>query len=110
VGNEYIAQKISEIAGKIEKGKGISKPLRESRIFPSLVVHLVQTGEETGSLEEMLREVSTHYDREVTYSISRLSAWIEPVMTVTLSVMILFLALAVLLPWWNMMQAIRGGA
>jgi type II secretory pathway component PulF len=110
VGNEYIAQKISEIAGKIEKGERISKPLRESRIFPSLVVHLIQTGEETGSLEEMLREVSTHYDREVTYSISRLSAWIEPVMTVTLSVMILFLALAVLLPWWNMMQAIRGGA
>ncbi len=110
VGNEYIAEKIREIAAKIEKGKGISKPLRESRIFPSLVVHLVQTGEETGSLEQMLREVSTHYDREVGYSLSRLSAWIEPVMTVTLSVVILFLALAVLLPWWNMMAAIRGGA
>jgi type IV pilus assembly protein PilC len=110
VGNEYIAQKIVEIAGKIERGRGISKPLRESKIFPSLVVHLVSTGEETGSLETMLKEVSTHYDREVTYSISRLSAWIEPIMTVTLSILILFLALAVLLPWWNMMQAIRGGA
>jgi len=109
VGNEYIAQKIVEIAGKIERGRGISKPLRESKIFPSLVVHLVSTGEETGSLETMLKEVSTHYDREVTYSISRLSAWIEPIMTVTLSILILFLALAVLLPWWNMMQAIRGG-
>lgn len=108
VGNEYIAEKIREIAGKVEKGKGISRPLRESKIFPSLVVHLVQTGEETGALEEMLREVSTHYDRETAYSISRLSAWIEPIMTVTLSVVILFLALAVLLPWWNMAQAIRG--
>jgi type II secretory pathway component PulF len=109
VGNEYIAQKIIEIQGKIEKGKGISKPLKESKIFPPLVVHLVSTGEDTGSLEEMLREVSIHYDREVTYSINRLSAWIEPIMTVVLSVMILFLALAVMMPWWNMMQALRGG-
>lgn len=109
VGNEYIAQKIIEIQGKIEKGKGISKPLKESRIFPALVIHLVSTGEETGSLEEMLREVSIHYDREVTYSINRLSAWIEPIMTVVLSVMILFLALAVMMPWWNMMSALKGG-
>jgi type II secretory pathway component PulF len=109
VGNEYIAQKIIEIQGKIEKGKGISKPLKESKIFPPLVIHLVSTGEDTGSLEEMLREVSIHYDREVTYSINRLSAWIEPIMTVVLSVMILFLALAVMMPWWNMMQALRGG-
>ncbi|MCS7280758.1 MAG: type II secretion system F family protein [Desulfobacterota bacterium] len=107
VGNEFIAQKITEISTKIEKGRGISKPLKESGIFPTLVVHLVQTGEETGALEEMLKEVSTHYDREVTYSISRLSAWIEPIMTATLSIMILFLALAVLMPWWNMIQAVR---
>jgi len=109
VGNEYIAQKIIEIQGKIEKGKGISKPLKESKIFPPLVIHLVSTGEDTGSLEEMLREVSIHYDREVTYSINRLSAWIEPIMTIVLSAMILFLALAVMMPWWNMMSALRGG-
>jgi type II secretory pathway component PulF len=109
VGNEYIAQKIIEIQGKIEKGKGIAKPLKDSKIFPPLVIHLVSTGEDTGSLEEMLREVSIHYDREVTYSINRLSVWIEPIMTVVLSVMVLFLALAVLMPWWNMMQALRGG-
>ncbi|MCX5807143.1 MAG: type II secretion system F family protein [Proteobacteria bacterium] len=109
VGNEYIAQKIIEIQGKIEKGKGISKPLKDSKIFPPLVIHLVSTGEDTGSLEEMLREVSIHYDREVTYSINRLSAWIEPIMTIVLSVIVLFLALAVMMPWWNMMQALRGG-
>lgn len=110
IGNEYIAQQILEIARKTERGRGIWKPLKESKIFPPLVVHLVSTGEETGALEEMLREVSAHYDREVAYSISRLSAWIEPIMTVTLSILILFLALAVLLPWWNMVQTVRGGA
>jgi type II secretory pathway component PulF len=109
VGNEYIAQKIIEISGKIEKGFGISRPLREAEIFPPLVIHLVATGEQTGSLEEMLNEVSTHYDREITYSINRLSTWIEPILTAGLSLMVLFLALAIFLPWWNMMGALRGG-
>jgi len=109
VGNEYIAQKILEISGKIEKGLGISRPLREAEIFPPLVIHLIATGEQTGSLEDMLKEVSTHYDREITYSINRLSTWIEPLLTAGLSLMVLFLALAIFLPWWNMMGALRGG-
>jgi type II secretory pathway component PulF len=109
VGNEYIAHKILEISGKIEKGLGISRPLREAEIFPPLVIHLVSTGEQTGSLEEMLNEVSTHYDREITYSVNRLSTWIEPILTAGLSLMVLFLALAIFLPWWNMMGALRGG-
>jgi MSHA biogenesis protein MshG len=109
VGNEYVAEKIVEIGSKVEKGRGISKPLKDSGIFPPLVIHLVSTGEETGSLEEMLREVSVHYDREITYSVSRLSAWIEPILTAGLSVIVLFLALAVFMPWWNMMAAMKGG-
>jgi type II secretory pathway component PulF len=109
VGNEYIALKISEIGTKIEKGRGISKPLKDSGIFPPLVIHLVATGEDTGSLEEMLKEVSAHYDREITYSVSRLAAWIEPILTAGLAVMVLFLALAVFMPWWNMMGAMKGG-
>ncbi len=109
IGNEWIAAKIDQIGTKIEGGKGISGPMKEARIFPLLVVHLVSTAEETGTLEEMLKEVALHYDREVTYSLTRLSAWIEPVLTAGLSVMVLFLALAIFLPWWNMMGALKGG-
>jgi type II secretory pathway component PulF len=109
VGNEYVARKIVEVSSKVEKGRGISKPLKDSGVFPPLVIHLISTGEETGSLEQMLREVSVHYDTEITYSVSRLSAWIEPVLTAGLSVMVLFIALAVFLPWWNMMEAMKGG-
>jgi MSHA biogenesis protein MshG len=109
IGNRYIGAKIAEISTNIEKGKGISKSLKETGVFPSLVLHLVATGEDTGSLEEMLKEVYYHYDREVTYSINRLSAWIEPILVAGLSLMVLFLALAIFLPWWNMMGALRGG-
>lgn len=109
VGNAYIGRRILEIGAKIERGMGIAGPLREARIFPPLVIHLVATGEQTGALEDMLKEVSAHYDREITYSINRLSAWIEPLLTAGLSLMVLFLALAMFLPWWNMMAALRGG-
>ncbi|HOJ44201.1 MAG TPA: type II secretion system F family protein, partial [Syntrophorhabdaceae bacterium] len=78
IGNVYISTKIDEVGLKIEKGKGISTPLKDTGIFPPLVIHLVSTGENTGSLEEMLKEVSNHYDREITYSVGRISAWIEP--------------------------------
>lgn len=109
VGNEFVADKIRLITSKIEKGKGISKPMREAQIFPPLVLHLVSTGEETGGLEEMLREISIHYDREITYSLTRLTAWIEPIMTAGLSIMVLFMALAIFMPWWNIMGAMKGG-
>ena len=109
VGNLVIAGKITEISQKIEKGKGIAKPMKDSGIFPPLVLHLISTGEDTGSLEEMLREVSLHYDSEVSYSLARLSSWIEPILILVLGSMILFIALAVFLPWWGMMDAMKAG-
>ncbi len=109
VGNTYIAGKIREVTESVEKGRGISMPLKKAGIFPPLLVHLIATGEETGSLEEMLREISVHYDREVNYSVGRLSAWIEPLLTVFLAGMVLLLALAIFMPWWNMMNVMRGG-
>ncbi len=109
VGNEFIAKKVLEISENIEKGKGISRPMKDAKIFPPLVIHLIATGEETGSLEDMLREISMHYDREVTYTVNRLSAYIEPILTVGLAGMVLFLALAIFMPWWNIMGAMRGG-
>jgi type II secretory pathway component PulF len=109
VGNLVITKKVVEISQKIEKGRGISKPMKDSGIFPPLVLHLIATGEDTGSLEEMLREVSLHYDSEVSYSLNRLSSWIEPILITVLGGMVLFIALAVFLPWWSMMEAMKHG-
>jgi len=73
------------------------------------VLHLIATGRTRVSLEEMLREVSLHYDSEVSYSLSRLSTWIEPILITVLGGMVLFIALAVFLPWWSMMDAMKHG-
>jgi len=82
---------------------------KRAKVFPPLVVHLIATGEETGALEQMLKEVWEYYDREIEYSVSRLAAWIEPILTLGLSVVVLFIALAIFMPWWNMMGAMKGG-
>lgn len=107
VGNEYIALKIREIAEKVKSGRGITNPLKESEVFPPLVVQMIFTGEETGTLDDMLWEVSDYYEKEVDYSVSRVSSYIEPILTVGLGLMVLFLALAIFLPWWDMIKAFK---
>ncbi|HUV51119.1 MAG TPA: type II secretion system F family protein [Anaerolineae bacterium] len=108
IGNAYIANKIKDIAEHVRTGKGITVSLKESKIFPPLVIHMVLTGEETGSLDEMLAEITSYYEREIDYSVSRMSSYIEPILTVGLGVMVLFIALAIFLPWWDMMEAFKG--
>jgi len=108
IGNEYIAHKIKGISEQVKTGKGITNSLRESKIFPPLVIHMVLTGEETGALDEMLAEITSYYEREIDYTVSRMSSYIEPILTAGLGLMVLFIALAIFLPWWNMMEAFKG--
>lgn len=108
IGNEYIAQKIRKISEQVTTGKGITNSLKESKIFPPLVLHMVLTGEETGALDDMLAEITSYYEREIDYTVSRMSSYIEPILTVGLGVMVLFIALAIFMPWWDMMEAFKG--
>jgi len=107
VGNVVIGQEILQIARGVEKGEGIAQPLRRSKLFPPMIVRMIAVGEQSGSLDDMLSNISTHYDLEVDYAIKSLTSMIEPVLTATLGVFILFLALAIFLPMWNMMGLLR---
>ncbi|MFH1147612.1 MAG: type II secretion system F family protein [Pseudomonadota bacterium] len=104
VGNAYIALKIEGITDKVKKGLGLARSLQESGIFPPLVLQMVATGEESGSLDDLLMEVTEYYEREVDYTVSRLSSYIEPILTVGLAAMVLFMALAIFLPMWDSMR------
>lgn len=105
IGNVHIGNELEKVGQGIEKGKGISIPLQESKLFPPLVVRMIAVGEQSGSLDEMLKNVSEHYDSEVNYLVDNLVGLIEPILTVTVGAMILLLALGILLPMWDMMQA-----
>jgi MSHA biogenesis protein MshG len=104
INNQAIAAEFNQIGERLEEGRGISGPLRSSVYFPPLVINMIGIGEESGNLEDMLTEISDHYDAEVNFSMQKLSEAIGPVLTLVLAAVIGFFALAIYLPMWNMSQ------
>jgi type II secretory pathway component PulF len=99
IGNTYIGGKIELITESVRRGRGISAPMRESKVFPPMVVQMVATGEESGALDDMLRQVSDYYDSEVEYAVKNLTGMIEPVLILFLGVGVVFVILAVIMPY-----------
>jgi type II secretory pathway component PulF len=102
IGNVVLSKSIGEISQMIKEGQRLIDAMKESGRFTPLVLQMVSIGEVSGTLDEMLMRVSEYYDLEVDNAIKKLSTYIEPILTVLLAVVVLFLALAVFLPWWNM--------
>ena len=109
IGNYVIAKEISLTRDRVEEGRGISGPLKSAKYFTPMVVDMIAVGEESGKLEEMLREISVHYDDEVEYAVKRLSDAIGPVLIVGLAVVVGFFALSVFLPMWDLTRIVRKG-
>lgn len=101
-GNVVIGKEIQRAALGVRQGEGIAVPLKQSALFPPMVVRMIAIGEQSGSLDEMLLNVSKHYDKEVEYAVKNLTALIEPILTVSLGAIVLFLALAIFLPMWDL--------
>ncbi|MFQ5863940.1 MAG: type II secretion system F family protein [bacterium] len=102
VGNVVVGKEIEKAAYGIMQGEGIAAPLSQGNIFPPMVIRMIAIGEQSGSLDEMLLNVSKHYDTEVDYAVKNLTSMIEPILTVALGVIVLFLALAIFLPMWDL--------
>ncbi len=108
VDNLYIEQRIRDMQRRIELGSSITEAARCSELFPPLVLQMLRIGEETGQVDELLGEVADFYEREVDYSIKNLSAAIEPVLIVVIGLILLVVMLAVFLPMWNILNAVKG--
>ncbi len=107
INNAAIGREFRKITERLEEGRGISVPLRQSRYFTPIVINMVAIGEESGNLEEMLNDVSNHYDDELAYAMKRLSDAIGPIMTIGLAAVIGFFALAIYMPMWDLTKVVR---
>ncbi|MEM8816432.1 MAG: type II secretion system F family protein [Pseudomonadota bacterium] len=107
-GNAVIRKGIADIGDAIADGQSLSNSIERTRLFPALVVRMVRMGESTGRLDEALLNVSYFYDREVTESIDRLKALIEPAMTVVLGAIMGWIMLSVLGPIYDTISNIGG--
>jgi type II secretory pathway component PulF len=105
--NRAMEDEIDRMKEGLIAGQGLAEPLRGSEIFPPLVTRMLAVGEETGAIDKMLLRVARYYDQDVDYTIKNLSTAIEPILLLVLGVAVLFTALAVFLPLWNLMNAFR---
>ena len=105
VGNLVIAKVISDAREKVAEGISLGDALSKSKYFPKMTVKMIAVGEQSGALDEMLANVALQYDNAVDEKIKALSASIEPIMTVMMGVMLLFIALGIFMPMWNMYAA-----
>lgn len=108
--NSYVEERVLTLRAGIERGESIARTAAGAGIFDPLSLQMLAVGEEAGTLDELLNEVAVYYDQEVEYSIGRLSAAIEPILTVVVAVMVLALALGIFLPLWEIGGAALRGA
>lgn len=106
-GNRIIAEDLERMRNGVTAGTGLADSLRGTPNFPPLVLKMMAVGEETGALDRMLLRVSRYYDQDVDYLVKNLSSAIEPVLLAILGAAVLFTALAVFLPLWNLMHVFR---
>jgi len=106
-GNMIIEDAVLRAKKSIGEGRSIANPLRESKIFPPLVVHLVAVGEQTGKLSEMLLRIADFYEEEVDTKVSALSSILEPIMLVFVGAMIGAILIAMYLPIFNIASTIK---
>lgn len=106
VGNAVVRGGVKDISAAIADGKTLSASIESTKMFPPLVVRMVRMGESTGLLDNALNNVSYFYDREVTESIDRLKAMIEPAMTVVLGAIMGWIMLSVLGPIYETISKI----
>ena len=106
-GNKLIADSVETAAIEVGKGQGLGAALAESGIFPQLSIQMIQVGEQSGQLEEMLTKISDVFENEVEMTIMRLTSYLEPVMILVMGTIVAFIVLSICLPIFEMNQLIR---
>ena len=104
-GNVVVAKAIEGVHDGVKEGEAMVTPLQACGIFPGMVISMVDVGEETGQLPEMMLKIANVYDDEVDNAVSALTAVIEPIMIVFLAVIVGAIVMAIFLPLIKMMQS-----
>ena len=106
-GNAFLTQVVQTIREGVKEGADLWERMRNSKVFPPLVYHMFAIGESSGTMDRILGKISDYYDREVDYSIKNLTTMIEPVLIVSMGAMVLFIALGVFMPMWDLTKLAR---
>ncbi|BAM07352.1 type II secretion system F family protein [Leptospirillum ferrooxidans] len=107
VTNQILKEAVSRARELVRNGESLGGSLRQSPYFPRLAVAMIQTGERSGQLEELLLKTAQGYESEVGQIVATITSIVEPVMILLIGSMVLFMVLSVLLPIFEMSQAVQ---
>jgi general secretion pathway protein F len=107
VDNRVLYDATESARDAIREGQSIAPPLKTSGIFPPLMIHMIAVGERSGQLEEMLAKTAETYEAEVDTTISTLTTLLQPIMTIFMGGVVLFIVLSILLPIFQMSSLVR---
>lgn len=105
-GNEVVAQAIQHVHDSVKEGDSMSMPLEASGVFPTMVISMVDVGEETGALPDMLIKVADNYEEEVDMAVEALTSIIEPIMIILLALIIGTIVIAMFVPLVSIIQSL----
>ena len=105
--NRVIHDAVMESRQSIAGGETIAAPLERSKVFPPMVISMINVGEQTGGLDEMLSKIADFYDEEVDAAVEALLAAMEPIMIVVLGVIVGGMIVAMYLPIFDMINAVQ---
>jgi type IV pilus assembly protein PilC len=107
-GNVIIAGAVSAVHDSVKEGETITAPLEASNVFPPMVISMVDVGEQTGALPEMLLKIADNYDDEVDNAVSAMTSLLEPIMIVFLAIVVGSIVIAMFLPLIALMSGMGG--
>ena len=108
-GNELVSKAVQQVHDAVKEGEPMAPPLQSTKIFPDMVISMIEVGEETGKLPDMLEKIADTYDEEVDNAVSALTSMIEPLMIVFLAVIVGGIVIALFSPLITIIQTLGGG-
>jgi len=108
-GNRVVSNALQTVHDAVKEGESMTDPLAASKVFPPMVVSMVQVGEETGALSDMLTRIANTYDDEVDNAVAGLTAAIEPALIIFLAVVVGTIVIAMFLPMIKIVSSVSGG-
>ena len=107
VGNRYIAAELESMAQRVREGQSLAATMRARHLFPDVAVKMTEVGEATGALQDMLNSLADFYDEDLQTSLDRFVTLVEPVLLVTLGLVIASLLLALYLPLFQLSSVVH---
>ena len=106
--NRHLARQLDDVRRRVQEGQGFAASLRERATFPDVAVKMVEVGESTGALQEMLNSLADFYDEEIETEVSRFITLVEPVILVIMGIIIAVVVLALYMPLFELTSVVGG--